>query len=230
MYFIDRSDGLKNSSQSLSGTQSSTSGTLAASCTPTEIEGRRRPVICYNCNGLGHIAKHCTTTQRSWDKFRLDRPRRERSDSTGLDEKCQSKMATAVQTLLSKKSHSYCYGNNRPWGNAIVDSTTFEHKVRNLKYLWKVVKVPSMHVVLVNGTNATVTHKGQARIDTGSDKTISTTVYLVSSLKFNLTSCSRLDEYGVTTTISDILCTQIDRDDRNWVLGKMWKHSRIDCS
>lgn len=80
-----------------------------------------------------------------------------------------------------------------------------------------------MYLKLANGVTATVTNGGQEIIDTVSSNIILTKVYLITSLKLNLISCWRLDDFGVTTTISDGVCIWRDRDDRNCILGKMIK-------
>lgn len=206
MLVIEESESLKNSSQSQSGTYSSASGRLAVSCTPTKFEERKRQVRCYICDGLGHIAKHSTATQRSRSKRRLDRPRRKRSDSTGLAEKSQSKVDTAVRTLLPIKNLSNRYDDDRTWGNAIVDSGASEHADSDLKCLKNVVQFSPLLVELSNGNTSTVTRTGQAKIDTGSSKIILTKDYLIITLKLSLISCSMLDEHRVTTTISGGVC------------------------
>lgn len=125
----------------------------------------------------------------------MDRPLRKGSGSAGLHEKLQLKMDTAAQTLLPKKSLSYCFGDNRTLGSSIVVNGASKRAVSNFRYLRKVVKVSPINIELAKSITVTVTHTGLARINTGSSKIIMQTVYLITCLKLSLMSTSRLDEH-----------------------------------
>lgn len=84
----------------------------------------------------------------------------------------------------------------------IYDSAASERVAAGIKLFHSVTDVEKVEVELANGSTVKSRRQGKVLVDTGILILVLRTVYFIPTLWLNLLSCSSLDEYGITTTIS----------------------------
>lgn len=89
----------------------------------------------------------------------------------------------------------------------VIDIVASAHVVANKSYLGNMEKIPTMPADLANMKNVNAKHKGIVSVDFVVRKPASYGVHLIPLLNFNITSCSSLHTYGITSTFAHGICT-----------------------
>lgn len=94
----------------------------------------------------------------------------------------------------------------------IVDSGVSEHVVADINPFHSVTNVDEVEVKLANGNTVKSRHKDKVFVDAEVMTLALCTVYIIPTPHLNLSSCTRLDEYRITTLISQKECNLVYRE------------------
>lgn len=84
-------------------------------------------------------------------------------------------------------------------------------------------KTPSISVELVNANKEEGNQRGDLKVKVGTNTKLSTKPYCISSLKVDLSSCSRLDDFGTANTSHRGRCTLFSKRNGNTVYESISK-------
>lgn len=82
----------------------------------------------------------------------------------------------------------------------VIDRGASEHVATTPEYLLNLTEIPPVAVELANETTVTATKLGIAEIDVREKDTLECKAYWIPEIKLNLLFCSKMEEYGLTTT------------------------------
>lgn len=188
------------------------------------VSARRRPaqdrklnkeqIRCYNCGKIGPVARNCKTSRkkkRDRTAKHLGRDGEERLASVkmmNISKNKQQRKALSCPLLLSQM---------------IVDNGGSEHVIGDACLFHSLHGVEEMEVDLPNGTSTSSNKQGLVSVEIGHMKLMLRSVYYITALTLNALSCSRLDEHGISTEISNGSCKLIDRGQEDKLLATVMK-------
>lgn len=94
----------------------------------------------------------------------------------------------------------------------MICSSASEQVVASINLFHSVMVVEGVELELTNVTTVKSRHKFKVLIDPGIMPLMWSIVCFIATLQVNLLSCSRLDEYGITTSISKKNCNLVYRE------------------
>lgn len=103
----------------------------------------------------------------------------------------------------------------------IVDSEASENVVKDMAYFSGIETVPPMTILLANESTDRTTCRGVIRIDVEVKQLLKCKTYYNPTLKMNMHSCSRQDEFDITTKFEKNGCFLYDRKQGGKPVGSM---------
>lgn len=198
--------------------------------TESNNDNKRKPIRCHRRNRIGHIPAECWAeipgylNNNGQSRYTSGCDRSARLYSCENDGKSENDFVNNMGLISSFSSN---YGRGKASNDIIsgrpitIDNGASGHAIDDLNLFQTMEPVRTKELELADGIVAIPNLKRRVMLALSGTKLASRSVYYVHTLRLNKLSCSRVDERGWTTNITNGVCTLPYRQKRNRVMERL---------